>query len=148
MKSRNLAIIRADSFSKYRAELMGLATLLVLLVHSFECRISYRPDILNLIFKQSFIGVDIFLLISGVGVYWSLAKNESATDFWMRRIGKILPIYLPIISAFAVWKLAVSGGGYNGLFKLCFNPFRVDRQQRGMVCCSVGSRIFHCTICI
>ena len=40
---KNINRIQAMSFSKYRSELMGVATVLVLIVHSFTCRVSYFP---------------------------------------------------------------------------------------------------------
>lgn len=101
---KNINRIQAMSFSKYRSELMGVATVLVLIVHSFTCRVSYFPTILNTILSKSLVGVDIFLLLSGLGVYWSLYNDDNGKRFWLRRIERILPIYLPLVSVFALWK--------------------------------------------
>lgn len=109
---RNITRIQASSFSKYRSELMGIASILVLIVHSFTCRVNYYPQILNSLLSKSLIGVDIFLLVSGFGVYWSLDNNSDKKNFWLRRAARILPIYLPLVIVFALWKFF--GGGQNG----------------------------------
>ena len=67
--------ISASEFSKYRGVLMGIATIMILIIHSYECNVNY-PDVLNGMLKKTYIGVDIFLFVSGLGIWYSLSKND------------------------------------------------------------------------
>ncbi len=82
--------------SKYRSELMGLAILWVVFFHS-----QIPTDLLPLSkinTAVSFVkgigygGVDIFMLVSGMGLYNSLMKNNPA-DFIKHRIKRIAPTW-------------------------------------------------------
>ena len=59
--------------SEYRTELMGLSAIMILICHA-EGNDLAMPYYLRLIMAQGGIGVDIFLLLSGVGMYYSLSK--------------------------------------------------------------------------
>ena len=95
--------ISASEFSKYRGVLMGIATIMILIIHSYECNVNY-PDVLNGMLKKTYIGVDIFLFVSGLGIWYSLSKNDGFLEFYKRRILKILPVFLPIFALFSLWK--------------------------------------------
>lgn len=109
-KYLNWGYMSSELFSKYRKELMGIATIMILIIHSYECRVSY-PNLLDMIFSKSYIGVDIFLFASGLGCWYSLNKNNKIIKFYVHRIQRILPYYLPIVMAFAIWKFTTQGGG-------------------------------------
>lgn len=95
--------VSVSDFSKYRGVLMGLATIMILIVHSFECNVDY-PNVLNGLLKKTYVGVDIFLFVSGLGIWYSLSKNDSFIEFCKRRMMKILPVFLPIFALFSLWK--------------------------------------------
>lgn len=62
-------------FTQYRRELMGVATVLILLCHSLLPPAIHCPnDILRWIIITGNRGVDIFLFLSGLGMYHSLRK--------------------------------------------------------------------------
>lgn len=80
---------------KYRTELMGIATVMILFFHS---AISF--DFLQLPVLQKLgeairslgrAGVDIFLFLSGIGLYCSMEKEPRATRFYRKRAARILP---------------------------------------------------------
>ncbi len=80
--------------SKYRTQLMGLAMLLILIFHT-------GIDVNNLNLLRSFkdigdVGVDIFLLLSGMGLYFSYTKNSNKKQFYQRRVIRILPTFIPV----------------------------------------------------
>ena len=82
--------------SKYRTALMGVATILVLLIHANEYQ---WPGYLYWAYKlisEGSIGVDIFLFLSGIGLYYSMNKKTDILDFYKRRFERIVPIYLLI----------------------------------------------------
>lgn len=69
--------------SACRNRTMGFAIILIMLYH-----LGYA-DILN-------IGVDIFLLLSGMGGAYSLKKNNDIMLFYKKRIVRILPEFLMV----------------------------------------------------
>lgn len=77
--------------SKYRSQLMGIAILWVAVSHAnFAC---VHP--LTIFLKLSgYGGVDIFLFLSGIGLYYSLEKNDNILSFYKRRAWRLAPAYL------------------------------------------------------
>lgn len=60
--------------STYRTQLMGMATLMIIACHAPASGV-VMPHLLTRIFTQGNYGVDLFLLLSGLGVYYSLSKQ-------------------------------------------------------------------------
>jgi len=88
--------------STKRTTIMGTAMLLVVFFHS-SIDLSRIP-ILQLIKQSGDIGVDIFLIASGIGIYFSLLKHQSFVAYISSRIQRILPAYFIINSIwFAAW---------------------------------------------
>lgn len=89
-------------FTQYRRELMGVATVLILLCHSLLPPAIHCPnDILRWIIITGNRGVDIFLFLSGLGMYHSLRKmtkwNRGGVIRWYaKRYRHILLPYLLI----------------------------------------------------
>ena len=70
-------VLRASGYgllSQYRGELMGLAMLWVMLFHAYELR--FGVFLLDSFKALGFAGVDIFLLLSGMGLYVSLSRTH------------------------------------------------------------------------
>lgn len=80
-------------FSKNKVFLMGCAMLLVAFFHS---PVIFSNNILMYIKNKLYIGVDIFLFLSGIGIYYSYTKNSNKKIFYKKRILKILPVTLLI----------------------------------------------------
>lgn len=84
--------------SKYKKALMGVAALLIFYFHTHAC---YLMDIGPLgeweayLKRIFFFGVDMFMMLSGMGVVFSLAKN-SIGKFYVNRLKRIYP---PILIA-------------------------------------------------
>lgn len=79
-----------------RAELFGIAVLLIILVHAAPYHWENYPPFLYKICELGSIGVDVFLLLSGMGLYYSMQKCETARVFYKHRIVRIIPSYLVI----------------------------------------------------
>ena len=97
--------LRADAVSKYRQELMGLSILGILLFHFFQdCRSSGYNYTEYARFYFEHVGsscVDVFLFLSGLGLFYSLKKNGEVRSFYAKRFRKILiPYFLVAIPAF------------------------------------------------
>lgn len=80
--------------SKYRTKLMGLAMLLIMIFHT-SIELSEIPFIES-IKNIGDIGVDIFFLLSGMGLYFSYFKNNNKNHFYKNRIRRIIPTFLPV----------------------------------------------------
>lgn len=97
-------------FSKYRTQLMGVATILILLCHSWYC-IEF-PAIIKYFIVSCNIGVDIFLLLSGIGLFFSLDKPINSLYSWYCH--RFLRIGVPFILIIGVeYLFALSVGDIN-----------------------------------
>lgn len=92
----------AKKISEFRTELMSIAILWVLWFHT---QMEFDNDLLLLLKNLGYGGVDIFFLVSGLGLYKSLEKNEDVVAFYKRRILKIMPAYLPILIVWMVLQM-------------------------------------------
>ena len=75
--------------SKYRDNIMGIAIIWIMMFH-----LSFRPNmpIVNDIMDIGYGGVDLFLFLSGFGLYFSLSKkNTDLAQYYKKRFCRILP---------------------------------------------------------
>lgn len=99
MNNKEMSIL--DSICKWRSELMGIAIIWVAVFHSYL--VFEEPWML--IKNTGYAGVDIFLLLSGVGMYYSLRKSDDVGFFLKKRAERIMPSYLPFIILWCIWML-------------------------------------------
>ena len=80
--------------SQFRSEIMGVAIILVLLCHcsGFSWGM-FQPYVKELAHLGA-CGVDIFLFVSGYGLFFSMKKNSDVLGFYKRRFLRIVPEYL------------------------------------------------------
>lgn len=90
-------------FSKYRSELMGFASLWVMLFHAFHLHPEFAP--LKFFKSLGYAGVDIFILLSGMGLCMSFAKREGEPlrTYFLRRAERILPTYWLVVGIYSLW---------------------------------------------
>ncbi len=79
------------AISQYRSELLGIATLMIILTHSIAV-ISF-PSMINKILAYGSTGVDVFLFLSGIGLYYSVKKNNNKVMFYKKRFDKVFITY-------------------------------------------------------
>lgn len=97
--------------SKYRSELMGLAMLWILFYHTWGLQVG--SGFLSLIKSTGFGGVDIFILLSAMGLVMSLRRREQRfLPFMGRRLARILPAYYVVFLPYAL--LALLRGKISG----------------------------------
>lgn len=87
-----------NDISKYRSHLMGTAALLVIFGHSAGNGV-VMPGWMESLCGLASVGVDIFLLVSGLGLWYSLQKfgaSEGVNTWYKRRYARILIPYLLI----------------------------------------------------
>lgn len=87
--------MKLNLLSKYRTLLMGFAILWVMFFHS---HVQVGTSTFFEFFKRiGYGGVDIFILVSGFGVYFSIHNDDSLRHFYKKRALRILPYYYPIV---------------------------------------------------
>lgn len=89
--------------SEYRSQLMGFALLLILLFHAYNLKFGVAT--LDYAKSLCYVGVDLFFLLSGLGIYGSLVRNEglSFPQYFLRRCKRILPTYWLVVGIYSLW---------------------------------------------
>lgn len=86
--------MRLSLLSKYRTHIMGAAMMWVMWFHSYFS--GTQNGVMHFIHDIGFYGVDMFLMVSGMGLYYSMRKSKNVLDFYKKRAVRILPAYLII----------------------------------------------------
>lgn len=92
-----------------RKELMGIAILMVLLYH-LCCWPQWNNPLR--IFGHWYIGVDIFLILSGFGLCFSYEKYNIKT-FYYHRIIRIIPLYWFSLIIIFICNIFILDGDYS-----------------------------------
>lgn|SRR5574344_894988 len=117
--------LNLNDISRYRKSLMGLSMIFIMLLH-VPLDESY---ILQPIKDMGNIGVDIFLFLSGIGLWYSWSKNSSLKQFYHRRFWRVYPEYFIMACLFYIPDLMRSTHKYcqdlpeaisDILFQYCF----------------------------
>ena len=84
------------NISLARGILMGFSALIIAFFHCYSYKFgsSFAGDILMFLRKTGNIGVDIFLILSAVGLYFSFSKNSNLVEFYKKRFVRIIPSFL------------------------------------------------------
>ena len=84
---------------------MGFAMLMVVFHH---IAIDINSSLFAFLHYHGGFGVDVFLLLSGLGLYFSTKKGLNLKEFYLKRIIRIIPIYAIVIAVVTLIK-----GPYN-----------------------------------
>ena len=84
--------IELANISRYRGELMGIAMIFIFLFHVALP----RSDMFFGLRRVGNIGVDMFLFLSGVGLWFSWMKHPSLKHFFKRRYLRVYPAWFII----------------------------------------------------
>lgn len=109
------------SLSKYRSEIMGIACLWIMLHHNFfDWPTALEP--LERFALYGNLGVDLFLLLSGVGLTFAWARKPSLSEFYARRFIRLLVPYVLLAVPYWCWKDLHLGNGnfWLDVFQLSF----------------------------
>ena len=100
--------------SKYRPQLMGAAMLWVMLFHASG--LEPGAPILNAVRGAGFGGVDIFILLSSMGLVLSLSRREQDySAFMARRAGRLLPAYYLVMVPYTLYLILAQGKRWSAL---------------------------------
>lgn len=110
--------VEFNLISVLRPHLMGIATLMILFCHA-EPRIivgAAMPNALSWLLKWGNYGVDLFLLLSGFGLYFSLKNTSSVVQWYKKRFSRILIPYLIISFVYYIYYCMVNNLGIVDFF--------------------------------
>lgn len=106
--------IELANISRYRGELMGAAMLFIILFHVGLD----RGDPFYGLRRCGNVGVDMFLFLSGIGLWFSWQKNPSVRHFFSRRYMRIYPTWLIMASLYYIPDFIRHGGHSSSLVDL------------------------------
>ena len=111
--------------SKYRSQLMGISIISIIILHYFQDTFGLLT--INLLLKKlshaynamiSSVGVDIFLIVSAVGLYFSYSKNSDFKLYAKRRLCKVAIPYVVLGSIYwFVFDIIIQKGTVIQFFK-------------------------------
>ena len=104
--------IQLADLSRYRGELMGTAIVFIILFHVPLA----RTDAFFGLRRCGNIGVDMFLFLSGIGLWYAWTKQPSVTHFYRRRLLRLFPAWLVVSSAYYLQRFDFETGDYLDLF--------------------------------
>ena len=91
---------------KYRNLIYGLAAIWIVFYH-VHTKYKLGIPVISPIINMGKMGVDVFLLLSAVGLSYSIEKNDTKT-FYKNRLKRTFVTYLLIAGPFIVWKYFIS----------------------------------------
>lgn len=102
------------ALSRYRSELMGIAMLWVMCFHASDLDLGFR--LLDFVRSAGFGGVDIFILLSAMGLVMSREKKPKEYGaFLRRRARRILPAYYVVMVPYTLFLVLVKDVPWSAL---------------------------------
>lgn len=95
--------IELANISRFRGALMGIAMLIIILFHVDLA----RSDMFFGLRRLGNLGVDMFLFLSGIGLWFSWMKTPSYKHFYFRRLIRIYPAWLIIACLYYIPRIHV-----------------------------------------
>lgn len=87
-----------DLLSRHRSALMGISMILVLMFHVASDKAMPLYALLHL----GDVGVDMFLFLSGIGLWFSWTKDSSLLTFYRKRLLRILPASIIVFTLYHI----------------------------------------------
>ena len=112
--------------TKYRVELMGLAMIWIVLYHSqinFSMITYPIGNIISKIISIGYAGADIFFLLSGLGLSFSLTKDSNIKNFYKKRFARIIPTFWLVVVMTHIKNIILGDFKFADLF---FSLFGLD----------------------
>lgn len=106
--------------SKYRDQLYGVAIIWIMLLHGAILDKVHFPEKLSwldTIISHGNVGVDIFLFLSGMGLYFSFVKNSDIYQYTIKRMVRILtPYVIFAVPVYLYIDIVLRSAGENRIF--------------------------------
>lgn len=103
----NKKTFNLGTLSTYRNQIYGLATIWIMLLHGSIMDKVVTPNYMkipHLVISRGNVGVDIFLFLSGMGMYYSFSKDSNIRDYTIKRLVRILVPFFVIAGSFFVYR--------------------------------------------
>ena len=97
-----MKLMERSLFSKYRSCLMGLAAIMIMVFHLTATQDFSSIGRMGVIIELLNSGVDIFVLLSAFGCYYSMNKDPSIISFYKKRFLNVVPMSVLLILIFCV----------------------------------------------
>lgn len=112
-------MLNPKDLSLNRQALMGFAMIAIVLFHVPLA----RSEAFFPLRRLGNVGVDMFLFLSGVGLWFSWQKSQDVLRFYRRRLLRLLPSYVLIAAVFYGWDVYLNGfaGKSSGVLPLLGN---------------------------
>ena len=90
--------------SKYRSVLMGVAIIGVMITHFFDW--IHADKVIVYLFKPitGIVFTEGFLLLSGLGLFYSFKKNGDISGFYKKRVFRLVIPFIIISTPFYLWQ--------------------------------------------
>lgn len=110
------------NLSKYRSQLYGFSALFIVFFHS---QVMFTIKGFHIIKQFGSLGVDVFLLLSGMSLYFSFSKDSNLKHFFQKRISTII-IPLGIVNLI-YYQLVPNGSGFIMYLKNVIGLFHSEK---------------------
>lgn len=94
---------------------MGVSIILIMLFH---CYIHFDNDVMTFLFRNGNIGVELFALLSAIGINKSLRKDDNVWHFYKKRLLRIFPTYLLVAIPFGLFRHFQHGASWGHVISL------------------------------
>ena len=118
--------MKLEAISKFRDEWFGIAIISIMIFHFCEDYVNaFHNGIVDkniLIFGYygiiSSIGVEIFMFLSGLGLFFSMSNNDSIKVFYKKRVKRLVIPYIPVgILIWGIWDFIINNRGITGFLE-------------------------------
>ncbi len=114
--------MKLEGISTYRNELMGISAIMILICHMVGNNVM-MPHLLAKIADNGQLGVDMFLTLSGLGIYYSLSKRPEILPWYWKRIKKIYVPFLLFAIPYLAVKIALRESDFSVVLPFIFNTW-------------------------
>lgn len=106
---QHAASINMGWLSEYRTEIMGVSAIGIILCHANLAHVAV-PSIVKTVLGMGNFCVDVFLFLSGLGICFSLNKDQNYKlgQWYKKRFIRILIPYLVIYTPYYIWRCAAN----------------------------------------
>lgn len=105
-------LINLELLSKYRTPLMGFSALLIIICHASSYHVE-MPPVVRFLLSFGNVGVDIFLFLSGIGLWYSLNQgNRGRLSKWYKK--RFVRIFIPyVLIQIPFWGFSIIKGNFD-----------------------------------
>lgn len=96
--------------SKYRNQIYGVAAIWIILYHGIilkKCALHEKIDFISPLLERGNCGVEVFLFLSGIGLYVSM-KHRTVLDFYKQRLYRLMIPFLLIDGVYWVYQCLIN----------------------------------------